>query len=138
MSRALLARWWRVGHRSLSRGAAARLAVLGPVGPPLTARRPRGVSCSQEGLGGELGFQIADHAAVDDIREVAFEDPASLLLGVTAGSRLGVDRLSARFAAQLGDRHQVQDPVDPSVAARVVAMADRFAGSLRGRGRQRR
>ena len=31
------------GHRSPSRDAATPLALLGPVGPPLTARRPRGV-----------------------------------------------------------------------------------------------
>jgi len=39
------------GHRLPSRGAATRLAVLGPVGPPLTARRPRGVG-QRGGLAG--------------------------------------------------------------------------------------
>ena len=51
---------------------------------------------------------------------------------------LVVDALGAWLAAQLGDRHQVQDRVDASVAAGVVAVADRLAGPLGGRGGQRR
>ena len=54
------------------------------------------------------------------------------------GARVGVDRLGARLAAQLRDRHPVQDRVDAPVAAGVVAVADRLAGPLGGRGGQRR
>ena len=68
---------------------------------------------------------------------MAFEDAPSLLLGVAAGARVGVDRLGAWFTTQLGDGHPVQDRVDPPVAARVVAVADRLAGTLGGRGGQR-
>ena len=88
-------------------------------------------------IGGAL-CEVANHAAVDDVGEVALEDAAGLLLGVAAGARVGVDRLGAWFAAQLGDGHPVQDRVDPSVAARVVAVADRLARPLGGRGGQRR
>jgi hypothetical protein len=57
---------------------------------------------------------------------------------VTVGARLGLDRLGAWFAAQLRERHPVQDRVHPAVAAGVVAVADGLAGPLGGRGRQRR
>ena len=82
--------------------------------------------------------QVADHAAVDDVGEVALEDAAGLLLGVPAGARVDVDALGAWLAAQLGDRHPVQDRVDAPVATGVVAVADRLAGPFGGRGGQRR
>jgi hypothetical protein len=59
---------------------------------------------------------------------VAPEDAAGLLFGVAAGARVGVERLGARFAAQLRDRHPVQDRVDAPVAAGLVAVADRLPG----------
>ena len=45
--------------------------------------------------------EVADHSAVDDVGEVAFEDPAGLLLGVAVGARVFVERLAlaARSAA---------------------------------------
>src|SRR5205823_8621366 len=94
--------------------------------------------CSEEGLVGELGLQVADHAPVDDVGEVALKDSAGFSLGVSVRARVGVDALGAWLAAQLGDRHPVQDRVDAPVAAGVVAMADRLAGALGGRGGQRR
>ena len=36
--------------------------------------------------------EVADHAAVDDVGEVAFEDAAGLLLGVAVGARVVVER----------------------------------------------
>ena len=69
---------------------------------------------------------------------MAFEDAAGFALGVAAGAGVFVERLRARLAAQLGDGHAVQDRVDAAVAAGVVAVADRFAGSFGGRGGQRR
>jgi len=44
----------------------------------LTARR-RARLCSEEGLG-ELSGEVTGHTAVDDIGEVALEDPAGFLL----------------------------------------------------------
>ena len=88
-------------------------------------------------IGGGL-TEVSDHSAVDDVGEVSLEDAPRLLLGVSASARVLVERLRPRLAAQLGDGHQVQDPVDPPVAAGVVAMAHRLAGSLRGGGGQRR
>ena len=69
---------------------------------------------------------------------MAFEDPAGLLLGVVVGARVGVEFLGARLAAQLGDRHPVEDRVHAPVAARVVAVADRAAGTFGGRRGERR
>ena len=61
---------------------------------------------------------------------MSLEDAAGLLLGVPAGAGVGVDRLGAGFAAQLGDGHPVKHRVDAPVAAGVVAVADRLAGYL--------
>ena len=61
------------------KGAAARLAALGPDGPSLTARRPRTVR-RPGGIDGELRVQVADHAPVDDVGEVALEHAAGLFL----------------------------------------------------------
>src|ERR1035438_8715660 len=106
-------------------------------GPSVTARGPGARLCCEELLGGVCG-EVAGHAAVDDIGQVAFEDAAGLLLGVwSVGAGVGVDRLGAWLAAQLRDRHAVQDGVDPAVAAGVVAVADRFAGPFAGGGGQR-
>ena len=52
----------------------------------------------------------------------------------TVGASVGVDRLRARLAAELGDGHPVEHRVDPAIAAGVVAVADRLAGALGGRG----
>src|ERR1035437_7882686 len=93
---------------------------------------------SEEGMIGCALCDVADHAAVDDVREVALEDPEGLLLGVAAGGRGFVERVRPLLTTQLGDSHQVQGPVDAALAAGVVAVADGLAGSLRGRGCQRR
>jgi hypothetical protein len=105
----------------------------------LVARGGVGVLLRGSGsqAGGELG-EVADHAAMDDIGEVSFEDPAGLFLGVAVGARVGVDRLGARLAALLGDRHPVEDGVHAPVTAGVEAVADRLARPLTGRGDQRR
>ena len=58
--------------------------------------------CGEEGLVGELGLQVADHAPVDDVGEVPLEDSAGFSLGVPAGARVCVDALGAWLAAQLG------------------------------------
>ena len=91
-----------------------------------------------EGLVGELGVQVADTAPVDDVGEVALEDSAGFLLGVRAGALVGVGALGAWLAAQLDDRDPVKDRVDAPVAAGVIAVADRLAGTVGGRGGQRR
>jgi hypothetical protein len=74
--------------------------ALGPVGPSLTVPR-RARLCSEEPLGGDRGAvsggEVADHASVDDVGEVAFEDPAGFFLGVPAGARVSVDALSAQL-----------------------------------------
>src|ERR1035437_11117303 len=93
---------------------------------------------SEEGTIGGALCEVADHPAVDDVGEVALEDPAGLLLGVAAGARVFVERLRPLLTTQLGDSHQVQGPVDAAVAAGGVAVADGLAGALRGRGCQRR
>src|SRR5476651_593198 len=104
----MVARCYRSPSRMPLRGS-LRSALSGH---SLTARR-RARLCSEEGLG-ELSGLVTDHAAVDDIGEVALEDPAGFLLGMSAGARVGEDRLGTRFAAQLGDGHPVQDRVDPA------------------------
>jgi hypothetical protein len=75
---------------------------------------------------------MPDHAPMDNVGAVAFEDPARLLLGMSVGARLGVELLGARLAAQLSDRPAVQDRVDAPVAAGVRAVADRLARPLGG------
>src|ERR1035437_10564425 len=85
---------------------------------------------SEEGTIGGALCEVADHPAVDDVGEVALEDPAGLLLGVAAGARVFVERLRPLLTTQLGDSHQVQGPVDAAVAAGVVAVADGLAGAL--------
>lgn len=57
---------------------------------------------------------------------------------MSVGARLGVELLGARLAAELGDRHAVEDRVDPPVAAGVIAVADGLAGALGGGRGQRR
>ena len=125
-----------------SRGAvkdsAGRLVALGPVGQVCDCAVAAHGYAAREGLVGELSLEVADHAPVDDVGEVALEDSAGFLLGVPAGARVSLDALGAWLAAQLGDRHPVQDRVDAPVAAGVVAVADRLAGPLGGRGGQRR
>jgi hypothetical protein len=79
------------GHRSPSRAplrGSLRSVLSGR--PGLRGGRAR--SRGEEGLGGVRG-QVADHASVDDIREVSLEDAAGLLLGVVVGA-IGVDRLA--------------------------------------------
>src|SRR5450755_2228877 len=91
----LVARRLARGHRSPSmaplRGS-LRSALAGR--PGLRGGRAR--SCGEEGLGGVRG-QVADHAPMDDIGEVALEDAAGLLLGVVVRARLGVEALGARL-----------------------------------------
>ena len=58
-------------------------------------------------IGGVL-CEVADHAAVDDVREVALEDAASFFLGVATLASVLVERLCSGLAPQLGDGHQVQ------------------------------
>src|ERR1035437_7143439 len=84
---------------------------------------------SEEGMIGGALCDVADHAAVDDVCEVALEDPAGLLLGVAAGARVFVERLRPLLTTQLGDSHQVQGPVDAAGAAGGVAV-----GAARGGG----
>ena len=66
---------------------------------------------------GMRGVEVADHPPVDDVGEVAFEDPHCFFLGVAAAAGVVIDLLGSRFAAPLGDRHQVQYGVDPTVPA---------------------
>src|SRR5579875_3930868 len=63
------------------------------------------------------------HAAVDDVGKVALQDPDGLFFGVAPGSCVLEDLFCPRVAAELGDRHAVQDGVDPAVAAAVHAVA---------------
>jgi hypothetical protein len=59
--------------------------------------------------------EVADHAPVEDVGEVALEGAPRLLLGVAVGARLGVDALDARLGPQLGDGHPVKQRVDAPV-----------------------
>ena len=127
------ARVWLRG----SRPTAGAVKVVRPVGRCTLTAPAWARLGGQAGRGIGVGGEVAHHAAVDDVGEVALEDSAGLLLGVSVCARWRRS-LGARLAAELGDGHQVQDPVDPPVVAGVVAVADRLAWSLGGRGRQRR
>jgi hypothetical protein len=81
-----------------SRKAAARLRFAWPYGTPsLTARR-RARLCSEEGLGGVRG-QVAGHAPIHDIGQVALEDAAGLLGDVVVGARRRRDARRAALSA---------------------------------------
>lgn len=79
--------------------------------------------------------EISDHPLVDDVGEVALQDPHRFLLRVTSGARVVVDQPRARGAAQLGDSHEVQGGVDAPVAAAVEPVTDRLAVTLARRRR---
>ena len=51
--------------------------------------------------GDERGVKVADHPSVDDVGEVAFEDPHRFFLGVTAAAGVVIDLsgLEVRSAA---------------------------------------
>src|SRR5215510_12659404 len=75
---------------------------------------------------------------MNDVAQVALEDPQSLFLGVPALASLAEDGLSSRLATELGHRHPMQDRIDPPVATSVEAMADGLVIGFGRGGRQRR
>ena len=80
----LAERWRAVTDRRQGLRCAARCAR--PCRAVLDCTGPGARLCSQEGLIGGLGVQVADHAAVDDVGEVTLERSAGFLLGVPAGA----------------------------------------------------
>lgn len=68
------------------------------------------------------GLEVADHPSVDDRCQVAAEDAHSLLSGVSAPLGVIADALRPLIAAQLGDRHAVEDGVDLPVTTTVEPM----------------
>ena len=67
-------------------------------------------SCQR--LAGAL-FLVVEHATVDDVGEVAFEDAHGLGFGVPAAAGVLDDVAALRVAAELGDSHAVQHGAAP-------------------------
>lgn len=85
----------------------------------------------------EALLEVVHHAPVDDVGELALEDPHRLRLGVTALAGVGENALRVDVSTQLGDGHAVQNGVDATVASAVEPVPHRLAGALGGGGRER-
>jgi hypothetical protein len=88
-------------------------------------------SGSCQGFGGAL-FLVVEHAAVDNVGEVAFEDAHGFGFGVPAAAGVLDDVAGLRVAAELGNGHAVEHGVDSAVAAPIETMPHGFAVAFCG------
>ena len=79
---------------------------------------------------GVSGGFVAPHSADDAVGELAFVGSSGFASGLAFGGFAGEVGSGFGLAALLGDRRDVEDAVDASVASEVEPVLDRVGGAL--------